>query len=102
MRSFASADAHIRVLWAFNRSAVSVRRHGPFCTVRLDDESDWQEKSYLGGMDGIAFGCLTALLVDRLLARRHDSGLLSGSKRLMTLAMIGSVMMFSIALWPPL
>src|SRR5262249_29989384 len=25
----------------------------------------WQEKSYLGGMDAIALGCLTALLVSR-------------------------------------
>src|SRR5262249_55314003 len=30
----------------------------------------WQEKSYLGGMDAIALGCLTALLVSRIRYRR--------------------------------
>jgi len=30
----------------------------------------WQEKSYLGGMDAIAFGCLTALLLSRIRFRR--------------------------------
>jgi len=30
----------------------------------------WQEKSYLGGMDAIALGCLTALLVSRIRFQR--------------------------------
>jgi peptidoglycan/LPS O-acetylase OafA/YrhL len=45
---------------------------GPFArTVWAQDNDTWQEYSYLGGMDAIAFGCLTALIFQKL----------SGSKR---------------------
>jgi peptidoglycan/LPS O-acetylase OafA/YrhL len=37
---------------------------GPFARTVLAHGNDvWSEQSYLGGMDAIAFGCLTALLV---------------------------------------
>lgn len=36
---------------------------GPFArTVWAHDNETWQEYSYLGGMDAIALGCLTAIL----------------------------------------
>src|SRR6267154_2145333 len=39
---------------------------GPFGrTVLAHGNEIWQEYSYLGGMDGIALGCLTALIVSR-------------------------------------
>jgi peptidoglycan/LPS O-acetylase OafA/YrhL len=39
---------------------------GPFGrTLFTHGNEIWQEKSYLGGMDAIALGCLTALLVSR-------------------------------------
>jgi Acyltransferase family len=39
---------------------------GPFARTVWAWNDIWQEKSYLGGMDAIALGCLTALLVARL------------------------------------
>ena len=40
---------------------------GPFArTVLAHDNEVWREYSYLGGMDAIALGCLTALVVPRL------------------------------------
>ena len=40
---------------------------GPFGrTVFTHGNDIWQEKSYLGGMDAIAMGCLTALLTSRI------------------------------------
>ena len=40
---------------------------GPFARTTLAHGSEvWREYSYLGGMDAIALGCLTALLVSRL------------------------------------
>ena len=40
---------------------------GPFArTVLTQGNETWKEYSYLGGMDAIALGCLTALLVSRL------------------------------------
>jgi peptidoglycan/LPS O-acetylase OafA/YrhL len=45
---------------------------GPFARTIFTHGNDiWQEKSYLGGMDAIALGCLTALLCSRVsLSRR--------------------------------
>jgi peptidoglycan/LPS O-acetylase OafA/YrhL len=40
---------------------------GPFArTIFAGGNDIWSEQSYLGGMDAIAFGCLTALLVHRV------------------------------------
>jgi peptidoglycan/LPS O-acetylase OafA/YrhL len=45
---------------------------GPFGRRALTHGNPiWQEKSYLGGMDAIALGCLTALLVSRIRYRRE-------------------------------
>lgn len=40
---------------------------GPFArTLWAHDNDTWQEYSYLGGMDAIAFGCLTALIIPKI------------------------------------
>ena len=46
---------------------------GPFARTTLAHHNEvWQEVSYLGGMDAIALGCLTAILLPKLqLARRN-------------------------------
>jgi peptidoglycan/LPS O-acetylase OafA/YrhL len=40
-------------------------------TVWAHGNEIWQEYGYLGGMEGIALGCLTALLVSRIHLSRH-------------------------------
>jgi peptidoglycan/LPS O-acetylase OafA/YrhL len=71
---------------------------GPFARSTWTTNPIWQEKSYLGGMDGIALGCLSALLTDRLLlgnrARQQRRPIL------IALEITGGAMMFLIALWP--
>jgi len=42
---------------------------GPFARTAWTTNEIWQEKTYLGGMDGIALGVLTALLTDVYLRR---------------------------------
>src|SRR5580698_3449693 len=54
---------------------------GPFARTVWTTNPIWQEKTYLGGMDGIALGCLCALITDRLL-RRGDAWKMRWSKRL--------------------
>lgn len=45
---------------------------GPFARTVLSHGNEiWKEYSYLGGMDAIALGCLTALLVSRFLFSRR-------------------------------
>ncbi len=40
---------------------------GPFARIVFTNGNEiWQEKSYLGGMDAISLGCLTALLCSRI------------------------------------
>jgi peptidoglycan/LPS O-acetylase OafA/YrhL len=64
---------------------------GPLArTVFAHGNEVWQEYSYLGGMDAIALGCLTALAISRSRMPRSIIGILSG---------IGAVLMlFSLAL----
>jgi peptidoglycan/LPS O-acetylase OafA/YrhL len=51
---------------------------GPFARTVLSHGNDvWSEQSYLGGMDAIALGCLTALLVNRLTFSRAALRLLA-------------------------
>ena len=45
---------------------------GPFARSPLFNHNDvWQEYSYLGGMDAIALGCLTAILLSHLNQAHH-------------------------------
>jgi peptidoglycan/LPS O-acetylase OafA/YrhL len=67
---------------------------GPFQRAVWAGNDIWKEKAYLGGMDGIALGCLCALFTDRI--RRRPL-----SPRLwLTAGIAGSAMMFLIAFWP--
>lgn len=44
---------------------------GPFARVKAFNANPvWREYSYLGGMDGIALGCLTAMLLSKLIISR--------------------------------
>lgn len=70
---------------------------GPFARVAWTSNPIWQEKTYLGGMDGIALGCLSALLVDRSL---RQSAVPSRSF-LIAFELAGAALIFLIALWPP-
>lgn len=67
---------------------------GPFARTVWTTNDIWREKSYLGGMDAIALGCLTALLTNRLVRRRIRLSVL------MALEMAGAGMLLVIALWP--
>ena len=53
---------------------------GPFGrTVWAHGNEIWEEYSYLGGMEGIALGCLTALVVSRIQLSRRMLGILAVS-----------------------
>jgi peptidoglycan/LPS O-acetylase OafA/YrhL len=73
---------------------------GPFARTVWTKNPIWQEKTYLGGMDGIALGCLCALVTDRLL-RRGEIWKKAWSKRLIAMEVVGASMIFLIAYWPP-
>lgn len=61
---------------------------GPFArTIFSRGNEIWSEQSYLGGMDAIALGCLTALLVSRVSFSRTA---------LRALAVAGATLIFSI------
>jgi peptidoglycan/LPS O-acetylase OafA/YrhL len=60
--------------WAFPLLLLGFAVVGPFARSRAFNHNPvWREYSYLGGMDAIAMGCLTALLLD---GRRLRRGLL--------------------------
>lgn len=73
---------------------------GPFARTVWTTNPIWQEKTYLGGMDGIALGCLCALMTDQLL-RRVDGWRREWSRRLVAIEVVGGAMMLWIAVWPP-
>ena len=68
---------------------------GPFARSFRETNEIWQEKSYLGGMDAIALGVLTALLVERLSKQTPPP---RAALALLTLA--GAALLFWIAVWP--
>lgn len=73
---------------------------GPFARTVWTTNPIWQEKTYLGGMDGIALGCLCALVTERLL--RLGEGLRKAwRKRLVAMEVVGAAMILLIAMWPP-
>lgn len=73
---------------------------GPFARTVWTVNPIWQEKTYLGGMDGIALGCLCALVTDHLL-RHGDAWKMCWSKRLIAVEIVGAAMILLIAVWPP-
>lgn len=65
---------------------------GPFARTVWANNEIWQEKSYLGGMDGIALGCLSAILTHARQGRRLPAA------RLVEAA--GWAALLLVALWP--
>jgi len=61
---------------------------GPFQRVALAGRTPWQEYAYLSCMDGIAFGCLAALLTPRLRLSRLASRSLLGLGVLAVLSIV--------------
>jgi peptidoglycan/LPS O-acetylase OafA/YrhL len=65
---------------------------GPFARVVFPHGNEvWREYSYLGGMDAIALGCLTALLVSRI----HFSRVMLWSLGSIGIALLSLVLCFS-------
>lgn len=50
---------------------------GPFSRTIFAYNEIWLEYSYLGGMDAIAFGCLTAMLINRIQLSAHTLKILA-------------------------
>jgi peptidoglycan/LPS O-acetylase OafA/YrhL len=73
---------------------------GPFARTVWTMNPIWREKTYLGGMDAIALGCLCALVTDRLL-RRGDGWRRDWSKRLVAVEVVGVAMILLTTMWPP-
>jgi peptidoglycan/LPS O-acetylase OafA/YrhL len=73
---------------------------GPFARTVWTTNPIWREKTYLGGMDGIALGCLCALVTDSL-PRRDADWRKIWSKRLIAMEVVGAAMILLIAVWPP-
>jgi len=71
---------------------------GPFAHTVFSTNVIWQGTSYLGGMSGIALGCLTALLMDWL--QRANPNCMS-AKRLLAIQIAGVAVMLTIVIWPP-
>ena len=73
---------------------------GPFARTIWTSNDIWREKSYLGGADGIAMGCLSALAADWLRTTRYERGSIGRDSWLMPMQMAGAVVLIFIALWP--
>jgi peptidoglycan/LPS O-acetylase OafA/YrhL len=71
---------------------------GPFARTAWSMNPIWQGTSYLGGMSGIALGCLTALLTDRL---QRGNSIWTSAKVLMAIQIAGALLMLVIVIWPP-
>jgi peptidoglycan/LPS O-acetylase OafA/YrhL len=72
---------------------------GPFARTWPPNEI-WREKSYLAGMDGIALGCLAALLVD-FVRNRRKADLIIRAKHARALQVAGFSILALVAFWPP-
>jgi len=84
--------------WLFGRGKLFVAillvfvLLGPFARVVFPHGNEvWREYSYLGGMDAIALGCLTALLVSRI----HFSRVMLWSLGSIGIALLSLVLCFS-------
>jgi peptidoglycan/LPS O-acetylase OafA/YrhL len=63
---------------------------GPFARTTLAHGNEvWQEYSYLGGMDAIALGCLTAIAISRAVIPRKVIWLLAGLGSALVLFIVG-------------
>jgi len=70
---------------------------GPFARTVWTANLVWQSDSYLSGMSGIALGCLTALLTDRL---QREKRIEPNARVLWLIQIGGGLLMLPIILWP--
>ena len=75
--------------WFFLLLAIFVALGPCARTVWAHGNETWQEYSYLGGMDAIALGCLTALLLPKLQLSRRGAVLLQSAGATMILFILG-------------
>ena len=73
---------------------------GPFARGVWSTNPIWLEKSYLGGMDGIALGCLTALLTHCLASRECGLWPATRGRLLLFVQLMGAVLLAIIACGP--
>jgi peptidoglycan/LPS O-acetylase OafA/YrhL len=73
---------------------------GPFARGVWSTNPIWLEKSYLGGMDGIALGCLTALLTHYFASRETGLWPASHGHSLLFLQIAGATIIAVIACGP--
>jgi peptidoglycan/LPS O-acetylase OafA/YrhL len=73
---------------------------GPFARTVWSTNPIWQEESYLGGMDAIALGCLTALATHYFAARRTALGSTTPPRSLLFLQIAGATTIAVIACGP--
>lgn len=87
-----------RGMWLVLATLLGFVAMAPFAKTIWTTNEIWQEKSYVGGMGGIAMGCLAALLVDWLTRR---GGVLSRNraKWLGLVEFGGIVLMLFVAEW---
>lgn len=94
----------LRVRWGtllFAGLLLCFAAMGPFARTVWTTNEIWREKSYLGGMDAIALGCLSALLTDWLLLRRNRGG--GGpdhALRWRAVEAVGLGLILLVAVWP--
>jgi peptidoglycan/LPS O-acetylase OafA/YrhL len=81
-------------LWLFVALLLAFVAMGPFARTAWTTNGIWQDSSYLGGMDAISLGCLTALIAASRLRRSNSAGWL------LTLQILGAALIFWILLWP--
>ena len=82
-----------RGLWLFLATLAAFIVMGPFARTVWTTNPIWQEKTYLGGTDAIALGCLTALLVDHLSRRNHGTWPLAHKPLLLTTQLLGVLLL---------
>jgi peptidoglycan/LPS O-acetylase OafA/YrhL len=87
-----------RGMFLFVALLLAFAAMGPFARTVWTTNPIWREKTYLGGMDGIALGCLCALATDHFL-RRGAAKL--RVRDLIAIEVIGAAMIFLIFYWPP-
>ncbi len=73
---------------------------GPFARSTWTTNEIWREKTYLGGMDAIALGCLTALLTAHLAARQNSTWPRTHKSLLLLTQITGAAILITIAIGP--
>jgi peptidoglycan/LPS O-acetylase OafA/YrhL len=73
---------------------------GPFARTVWSTNPIWLEESYFGGMDGIALGCLTALLTHFLATRQAGLWPAAYRRSLLLLQVVGATIIAVIACGP--